>query len=58
MTPDQVTLVQESFAKVAPISKTAAVAFYDRLFEIAPQTKAMFPADMVSEAYGRRQAAQ
>jgi hemoglobin-like flavoprotein len=29
MTPDQVKLVQESFAKVAPISETAAVIFYD-----------------------------
>jgi len=34
MTPDQVKLVQESFAKVAPISETAAMLFYDRLFEI------------------------
>jgi hemoglobin-like flavoprotein len=46
MTPDQVKLVQQSFAKVAPISATAAVLFYDRLFEIAPQVRAMFPADM------------
>ncbi len=46
MTPDQVKLVQESFAKVAPISETAAVLFYDRLFEVAPTVKAMFPADM------------
>jgi hemoglobin-like flavoprotein len=49
MTPDQVTLVQESFAKVAPISETAAVLFYDRLFEIAPSVKAMFPADMAEQ---------
>ena len=46
MTPDQVKLVQQSFAKVAPISETAAVLFYDRLFEIAPQVKAMFPSDL------------
>jgi hemoglobin-like flavoprotein len=46
MTPQQVALVQESFAKVVPISETAAVLFYDRLFEIAPSVKAMFPADM------------
>ena len=46
MTPDQVKLVQESFAKVAPISDQAAVMFYDRLFEIAPQVKGMFPTDM------------
>ena len=49
MTPDQVTLVQESFAKVAPISDTAAMLFYDRLFEVAPQVKAMFPADMTEQ---------
>jgi hemoglobin-like flavoprotein len=49
MTPDQVKLVQESFAKVAPISETAAVLFYDRLFEIAPSVKAMFPADMTEQ---------
>ena len=49
MTPDQVTLVQQSFAKVAPISETAAVLFYGRLFEIAPQVQAMFPADMTEQ---------
>jgi hemoglobin-like flavoprotein len=49
MTPDQIKLVQESFAKVAPISETAAVLFYDRLFEIAPSVKAMFPADMTEQ---------
>src|SRR5436853_6175614 len=49
MTPDQVKLVQESFAKVAPISEQAAVIFYDRLFEVAPAVKAMFPADMTEQ---------
>jgi hemoglobin-like flavoprotein len=49
MTPDQVKLVQESFAKVAPISETAAVLFYDRLFEVAPQVRAMFPSDMTEQ---------
>ncbi len=46
MTPDQVVLVQQSFAKVVPISEAAAVIFYDRLFEVAPSVKPMFPADM------------
>src|SRR5450759_1547356 len=49
MTPDQIKLVQESFAKVAPISETVAVLFYDRLFEIATQVHAMFPADMTEQ---------
>jgi hemoglobin-like flavoprotein len=49
MTPEQVTLVQQSFGKVAPNAEQAAVMFYDRLFEIAPQVKAMFPADMTEQ---------
>src|SRR5262252_3722428 len=49
MNPSQVKLVQESFAKVAPISEQAAVIFYDRLFEVAPAVKAMFPADMAEQ---------
>jgi hemoglobin-like flavoprotein len=47
--PSQVKLVQESFAKVAPISETAAELFYGRLFEVAPQVKAMFPTDMTGQ---------
>ena len=49
MTPDQITLVQQSFAKVAPIADQAAGMFYDRLFRIAPQLKALFPADMTEQ---------
>src|ERR1700733_1877138 len=49
MTEDQVKLVQQSFANVAPISETAAVLFYDRLFEVAPSVKTMFPADMTEQ---------
>ena len=49
MTPDQIALVQQSFAKVAPISEAAAVIFYDRLFEVAPSVKSMFPTDMTEQ---------
>src|SRR5437764_7587045 len=49
MTPEQVNLVQQSFAKVAPISEQAAVLFYDRLFEVAPTVRAMFPEDMTEQ---------
>ena len=49
MTPDQVQLVQQSFAKVAPISEQAAVLFYDRLFEVAPSVKSLFPTDMTEQ---------
>jgi nitric oxide dioxygenase len=49
MTPAQVTLVQDSFAKVAPIADQAAVLFYDRLFAIAPEVKPMFHGDMAEQ---------
>ena len=46
MTPEQVKAIQESFAKVAPISEQAAALFYGRLFEIAPAVKPLFRGDM------------
>jgi nitric oxide dioxygenase len=49
MTPDQIKLVQDSFAKVAPIADTAAVLFYGRLFEIAPSVRALFPDDLAEQ---------
>ena len=52
MTPEQVALVQQSFAKVAPISEQAAALFYGRLFEIAPAVKPLFRGDI--EEQGRK----
>ena len=49
MDSTQVKLVQESFAKVARISEKAAIIFYDRLFEVAPAVRAMFPDDMTEQ---------
>ena len=49
MTPSQIELVQNIFAKVAPISDQAATIFYDRLFEVAPQVRAMFPDDLTEQ---------
>lgn len=46
MTPDQVKAIQDSFAKVAPISEQAAALFYGRLFEIAPNVKPLFKSDI------------
>lgn len=46
MTPEQVTTVQASFAKVAPISDEAARIFYGRLFNIAPEVRPLFHGDM------------
>ena len=49
MTPEQVKLVQDSFAKVVPIAGTAADLFYDRLFAIAPEVRSLFPNDLTEQ---------
>ncbi len=49
MTPEQITLVQTSFQKVVPIAGTAADLFYDRLFEIAPPVRTLFPSDLTEQ---------
>lgn len=46
MTPHQIKLVQDSFAKVAPIAPQAATIFYDRLFDVAPPVRSLFPDDL------------
>jgi hemoglobin-like flavoprotein len=46
MTPQQITLVQESWRKVLPISDTAAELFYSRLFALDPSLKPLFKGDM------------
>ena len=46
MNPIQVTMVQQSFSKVAPIADDAAAFFYGRLFEIAPEVRPLFRGDM------------
>jgi len=46
MDTTQIDLVQESFAKVAPIADAAAEIFYAELFTIAPAVKPMFKGDM------------
>jgi hemoglobin-like flavoprotein len=49
MTPEQVKSVQDSFAKIAPLSDAAGEIFYERLFMIAPGTRALFPGDMTEQ---------
>ena len=46
MTPNQIKAIQQSFAKVAPISEQAAALFYGRLFAIEPSVKPLFRGDM------------
>jgi len=49
MTPEQIALVRSSFDKVVPISEQAAAIFYARLFELAPQVRALFKGDMTEQ---------
>jgi len=42
MTPEQITLVRESWMRVSPIGEQAMTLFYQRLFEIAPESEALF----------------
>jgi hemoglobin-like flavoprotein len=46
ITPKQKQLVQSSFAKVVPISESAANLFYARLFALDPTLKPLFKGDM------------
>ncbi len=46
MTPQQIALVQTSWAAVVPIQDTAAGLFYQRLFVLDPDVRPMFKGDM------------
>jgi hemoglobin-like flavoprotein len=52
MTPEQIALVQTSFAQVIPIADAAAALFYTRLFTLDPTLRALFHSDM--QAQGRK----
>ena len=46
MNEKQIALVQNSYAHIAPVSDVVASIFYDRLFEIAPETRSLFKGNM------------
>jgi nitric oxide dioxygenase len=46
MTPTQIDAVQQHFMTVFPIKAQVSEAFYQRLFEIAPDVRGLFPQDM------------
>ncbi len=46
MTPEQLVLIKESWAKVVPISDKAAELFYGKLFELDPSVKPLFKGNM------------
>ena len=49
LTTHQISLVQDSFAKVAPIATTAADLFYTRLFELDPTLRRLFKDDLTEQ---------
>ena len=56
MNTQQITLVQQSFAKVLPIADTAAALFYERLFTLDPSVKHLFKGDLTQQGYKLMQA--
>jgi len=49
MHPHEINLVKTSFAKVAPIADTAAIIFYDTLFERDPALRSLFADDLTEQ---------
>jgi hemoglobin-like flavoprotein len=50
MTPRQIELVQNSFSMVVPTIESAAMMFYDRLFELDPSLRRMFHGPQAEQA--------
>jgi hemoglobin-like flavoprotein len=49
MTSQEVSLIQSSFTRIAPIADQAAAIFYARLFELDPSIRGMFHGDMPAQ---------
>ena len=49
LTLAQKTLVQDSFATIAPIADDVAVLFYEKLFELDPSLRPMFRGNMAEQ---------
>jgi hemoglobin-like flavoprotein len=49
MSPQQIDLVQKSFAEVKPIAAAAAGLFYNRLFILDPSLRHMFKGEMTKQ---------
>jgi nitric oxide dioxygenase len=49
MTPQQIDLVQDSFALIVPRRAEASAIFYRRLFTLAPETRVLFRGDLVDQ---------
>lgn len=50
MTRDEAQLVEDSFATMGPVTIAMGTAFYDNLFEMAPELRAMFARETLEQA--------
>lgn len=50
MAQDQAQIVEDSFTTIGPVTLEMGEQFYDNLFEIAPELRAMFPRSVVEQA--------
>jgi len=51
VTDDQIELVQLSFRQVMRSRETASMLFYDRLFELDPSLRRLFPDDLARQRH-------
>jgi hemoglobin-like flavoprotein len=49
MTPEQIMLIQISWAEIAPLTDKLGGVFYGKLFEIEPRTRELFSTDMLAQ---------
>ncbi len=49
MKVDQITLVQDTFDKIRPISEKAAELFYNRLFQLNPSLESLFKGNIKAQ---------
>lgn len=49
LSAEEIRTVQEDWQKVVPIAPTAASLFYDRLFELDPRLRNLFPPDLTEQ---------
>jgi nitric oxide dioxygenase len=50
LSPEQTAAVRSSFAQVVPFADVAGMLLFQRIFELAPQARPMFAADIAPQA--------
>lgn len=54
MTPQQISLVQKTWAIAEPLGDTVTTLFYGRLFELDPSLRSLFKKDMLEQGRSLR----